>query len=103
MILERLEEAHRGLRTLQIHSITEFLNNHIGDDCVVVDPFSGWDYERTSMSNSPEPQCPFELVEAGSHIGAGVWMDQALKDYGTGWADAVILNPWHWNQAAYRG
>lgn len=100
MILERLEETHRGLRVLQTPAVKEFLNEHIQEDWMVVDPFSGWDYERTTLSNSPDNN---PEIESGSYIGAGVWMDNAIKDYGTGWADAVILNPWHWNQAAYRG
>jgi len=89
------------LNVLQLPSVVEILNRHIPEGSTVVDPYSGDDYERTTHSNSPE-QPPFD-VEAGYHMPPGQYMDMLRVDYGERWADAVVLNPWHWNQAAYRG
>jgi hypothetical protein len=87
-------------RDLQLPSVVELLNRYIPEGAMVIDPYSGDGYERTTFSNSPSSE-PFQLP-ATHHMGATAYMDQLRADYGLGWADAVILNPWGWHLVAYK-
>ena len=89
-----LETRHRP--ALQAPGVVELMNRYISEGAVVVDPYSGGDYERTTHSNSPEED---SVPSSGWRMPSDEYLDMLFLDHGGLWADAVIFNPRHWGQA----
>ncbi len=99
-ITHSYEPTLRADADLGLPSVVELLDGWIIPPAIVIDPYSGDSYHGTTFSNSPAQE-PFE-IPAAFHLGAGAYMEMLEKDFGLGWADAVILSPFGWQYAAYK-
>lgn len=83
---------------LRMESVCRLLREYIAEGCLCVDPFSG-DSEFGTLTNYPGQE-PFARP-AQFHSGAMDYLAMLRRQYGKGWADAVILNPPPFDHALY--